>query len=215
MRDRERANRGGRADGRLVRLGRRRRRGDGRKGPQRGFFLDRRGSCRTARRRRFGRRRRQLGFFSFRRCSRRRGSSSAGARMCRSGWWHDGRRRRQRGLYSGWRHVVSGGRAAGAAVDSLASTLIGAAATGGAAAGQRWLVHRRERHAAPARLAQPLRARRLRAPPRPSNRRGRADGCIVLGEGGRAYRAERDKPGRQRRGYRGPHRRHGGRQIRR
>ena len=103
--------------------------------------------------------------------------------------------------------VVSGGRAAGAAVESLASTPIGAAATDGAAAG----AVASSAAGAACSAAAAARAAAARAAREPSNRRGRADGCIVLGEGGRAYRAERDKPGRQRRGYRGPHRRPGGR----
>ena len=171
MRDRERANRGGRADRRLVRLGRCRRRCDGREGPQRGFFLDRRGSGGRRGGGRLGRRRRQLGFFSFRRCSRRRGYFIGGSEGDRSRWWQDGRRSRQPGLYSGWRRVRQRrlrGRRRGRQPGFHSDWRGG---DGRRRSRRRGLLHRRERLAAAARLARqlrapPLRVRRLRAQPR-------------------------------------------------
>jgi len=211
MRDRERANRGGRADRRLVRLARRRQWRDGLKGPQRGFFLGRRGRGGRRGGGRFGLRRRQPGFLFFRCRRRRRGYFLGGSEGDRSRFRHFGRHSRRPGLHCGWRRdrqwrplgrrrgrkpcFNSGwSRGDGRCRRRRRSCFIGRSCLQWRRGSHGGCARRRRSHGGCMRSREP------------SNRRGRPDGCIVLGAGGRAYRAERDKPGRQRRGYRGPHR---------
>ena len=211
MRDRERANRGGRADGRLVRLGRRRRRCDGREGRNAASSSTGAGAADGAAAGASGAAAGSLVSSLSGAAAGAVATSSTGARVAGAGCGTTDVAAGSLASTLAGAASASGGCAAGAAVDSLASTLIGAAATGGAAPAP-WCYFiggsgLQRRRGSRSRCARGGCARS----PEPSNRRGRADGCIVLGEGGRAYRAERDKPGRQRRGYRGPHRRHGGR----